>query len=205
MTLREAIRSHQGEVVKIGAFACFIYCDLCDETTEDFIEELDDTEKKQVREAARRTRAYLKDFNKIWESRIALKLAKIEERRKDVKKSLERLDLDESRIRLSDIPRAEKQEKLKEIFSARRQLKVERIETRERVLRDLAKEKEKDYKRAVLSAEKAALKKEQYRPLITRTVREIYKGIYGETIILIEGTEVGSYWTVKGFRKGKDE
>lgn len=79
MTVREALNGHKGEIIKLGADAGFIYCDINDETTEQTLTKLDANNVIQIKISLKRTLDYIGRFNEIWTRKKQNKLAEYEE------------------------------------------------------------------------------------------------------------------------------
>ena len=166
MKLREALKNHMGERVKIGAASSFIFCGMVDDFIFDKLERLTEHEiKKKLKAYELKTKKSRVAFYQLWAHKM--------------NDGLRNLRL---QSRKEGWTQTQHEEKVKEF------------------IRQFEEQKSIDHERR-RSGEAAKDMMTSWVGFLDLRVKEEYESIEDGYIIIIEGTELGEYWTYEEYER----
>ena len=219
MKVKEALKVHQGDLIKLGADNGYIYCEVCDERVFEVLRGYDRDETETIKTNLQRVTNYIDRIDRIWAMKLSIKAKDLQEKsnakfekqwRVKIKKKAAALrEENKKRAEKGRKPRKTEAELFIELQTEKEKEKAELDEQIAREIELLTEEnkeaQEDDLRKRKSYKERLEKRLESYTPIAERQVRDIYKAIYGETVILFEGLESGKYWSVKEYREAHYE
>lgn len=169
MKLREALKLHAGEKVKIGALSSFIFCGTAEGAME-VLKKLSSARKKELISLLESTKNRNANFERIW-------IAKSE-------KSMEQAARNAKTMKWTE---------------------AKKMQMMQKAVESCDKSKEAERRRIKKLLETLPEQIEHFKGYEERKVLEVYPSLFGGTIILFEGTEVGAHWDYDEVEGGNDD
>lgn len=73
MKVKEALKVHQGDLIKLGADGGFIYCEICDERVFEVLRGYDRDETEVMKTNLQRVTNYIDRIDRIWAMKLSIK------------------------------------------------------------------------------------------------------------------------------------
>lgn len=167
MDLRETLKNHKGEKVKVGSASSFVFCGTVDDAAYDAIMQASKTElEKKLNALERSARRRDANFDHVWGTKL--------------------------------------NDGLQRIRAEARVQKLTTLQTEQRMteyIEKVAKLKARDRERVDKQLSNIPERIKNWTPFLDRRVREKYESIEGGTIIIIEGQEIGDFWTYEEYER----